>query len=289
MKCIGLVTDFGDSPYTGVLRAVIKSMVGPDACLIDIDHSIPSYNNIAGGYVVANTYRWMPKGSIIVAVIDPGVGSARMPIAVNAGDYTFIGPNNGVLYPAIAREGFRSGVELSPTKISTLASNMFSGKLPRGRWTVSYTFHGRDLFAPAAALLAMGYSIEGLGDPISFTDLAKITLDYVERDNSGFKVMVTYIDKFGNVALSVREHMLPLRLGDSFIIEASGTSYRVMFKKTFSDVSPGDLVAYINSFGYLEIAVNQGNAANKLGLEIGERIRIHIPAGELPESAAETL
>ncbi|MCE4602311.1 MAG: SAM-dependent chlorinase/fluorinase [Desulfurococcales archaeon] len=277
MKCIGLVTDFGDSPYTGIIRSLAYSIVGGNACIVDIDHSVPSFSILAGAYVVAHTYRWLPRGSIIATVVDPGVGSTREPIAVEAGDYYFIGPNNGVLYPAITREGFKQGVKISSQQVASLAEPRFLGKLPRGRWPLSNTFHGRDIFVPAAALIASGHGIEELGEPLELRDLARSSIDYVERSNSGYRTTVVYIDKFGNTALSAREHSIPLKLGEPVIVETmSGISYRIPFLRTFSDVNPGDLVMYVNSFGHLEIAVNQGNASRKLGLEFGEKITIHV-------------
>ncbi len=277
VKCIGLVTDFGDSPYTGIIRSLAYSITGEGSCIVDIDHSVPSFSTLAGAYVVAHTYRWLPRGSIVATVVDPGVGSTRDPVAVEAGDYYFIGPNNGVLYPAIAREGFKQGVRLSPQKIARLAEPRFLGKLPRGKWPLSNTFHGRDVFVPAAALVALGHRLEELGEPLELKDLARASIDYVERSNSGYRATVVYVDKFGNAALSAREHSIPLKLGEPVIVETmSGVSYRIPFLRTFSDVNPGDLVMYVNSFGHLEIAVNQGSAARKLGLEIGEKITIHV-------------
>ncbi|MEB3773983.1 MAG: SAM-dependent chlorinase/fluorinase [Desulfurococcales archaeon] len=281
---MGLVTDFGDSPYAGIMRAVIKSIAGPGSCVVDLDHSVPSYSSLAGAYVVFHTYRWLPRGSIITVVVDPGVGSAREAIAVEAGDYLFIGPNNGVLYPAIAREGFRRAVAISPQRVAGMAVERFRGKLPGGRWRVSYTFHGRDLFAPAAALASMGVDLEELGEPIGMEDLARTSIDYVERNNGGYRAVVVYVDKFGNVALSIREHSIPLRLGDALIIETMTASFRVPLQRTFSDVNPGDLVAYINSFGHLEVAVNQGNASKRLGVDVGERVKILVPEHGEPVS-----
>ncbi len=277
MTCIGFVTDFGDSPYTGILRAVARSIAGVDACIIDLDHSVPSFNSLAGAYVTFHTYRWMPKGSIVTVVVDPGVGSAREAIAVEAGDYYFIGPNNGVLYPAIAREGFKRGVKLVAQRVSRLAEERFKGKLPKGKWIVSNTFHGRDLFAPAASLIYTGVDLDELGTPIDMSDLMKVAIDYVERNSTGYRATIVYIDKFGNAALSVREHSIPLRLGDAVLLETVSSTYRIPFMKTFSDVNPGEPVLYINSFGHYEIAINQGNAARKLGLEIGEKVKLLIP------------
>lgn len=271
---VGIITDFGDSPYTGILRAVIRSLTGENP--IDIDNSVRSFSVISGAYVAANTFMWMPKGSVILVVVDPGVGGSRLPIAVETSSYYFVGPNNGVLYPAIARDGFRRAVALDTDKVRVEASKVFKGKLPQGEWPLSATFHGRDVFAPAAALISTGADIGSLGDEIQLDDLVKTSIDYVEPSNGVYKADIVYIDKFGNVALSARKHSIPLRLGSRVAIETLQGLYTMVYERTFSSVSPGELVLYVNSFGHLEIGVNQGNAAKKLGVEVGERVTIRV-------------
>ncbi|MEB3779645.1 MAG: SAM-dependent chlorinase/fluorinase [Desulfurococcales archaeon] len=268
---VGMISDFGEGPYTGIMRAVVRSIAG-NADIIDLDHTVPSYSVLAGAYVTLYSYQWLPRGSIVLVVVDPGVGSAREAIAVEAGDYYFVGPNNGVMFPAIKREGFKRGVALSPRRVVSLASERFRGKLFRPRWIVSSTFHGRDVFAPTAALIASGIDLEELGDPIDASDLRDVRIDYIERVEEGYKAMVVYIDKFGNVALSAREHSMPLSGVRRVAIETSIGTFHAQVGRTFSDVNPGDLVVYVNSFGHYEIAVNQGNASNKLSIDIGEKL-----------------
>ncbi len=276
-KPIGIITDFGDSPYTGILRAVIRSLTGENP--IDIDNSVRSFSVLSGAYVTANTFQWMPMNSVILVVVDPGVGGSRLPIAVETSSYYFVGPNNGVLYPAIARDGFKRAVELDTDIIREEASKKFSGKLPQGDWPLSSTFHGRDVFAPAAALISMGVDIDSLGEPIHLGDLVKASIDYVESLNGVYKADIVYIDKFGNVALSAKKHSIPLRMGARIAVETLQGIYTMIYGRTFSSVSPGELVLYVNSFGHLEIGVNQGNAAKKLGVEVGERVSIRVLEG----------
>lgn len=272
-RFIGLVTDYGEGHYAGVLRAVIKG-IAPDVEVIDLEHGVPSFNVLAGAYVITVTYRWLPRGSIVVGVVDPGVGGPRKPVAVEAGDYTFIGPDNGLLYPAISMEGFRRGVELRFDRIARLVSGRFKGKI--GGWPLSYTFHGRDIFAPVAALLSIGYDLEDLGEPITEGDLVKLNLLDVRRENDVYDVKVIYVDKFGNVVLSCRPQ--DLNLGDAIevdIMTSSGT-HRVTIGVTFSSVPPGELVLYENSFGYVEVAVNQGSAREALGVKVGDRVKLRV-------------
>ena len=266
-----LITDFGDSPYAGILRLVVKS-IAPGAVIVDGTHSVPSFSVLAGAYVTYNMYKWAPKGSIVTVVVDPGVGSSRPALAVKAGDYYFVGPDNGVLYPSVAREGFQHGVSLDPTRVLELAKSRFRGKLgPRG-WQLSSTFHGRDLFAPAAALIASGVGLEEIGSPISLDDMKKTTLEYVEKTEEGYTLKIVYIDKFGNVALSAPQGSLPIYSWQRALIETPTGTFQAHIGRKFSDVPPGELVLYVNSFGFLEIAANLDSAAKKLGVEIGDKI-----------------
>lgn len=267
-----LLTDFGDSPYTGILRALARNIMGGEGSVIDLDHSIPSFKILAGAYVLANTYYWTPRGSVIVAVVDPGVGGPREAIAVEAGDYILVGPNNGLLYPVISKEGAKRIVELDMEKVVAAAQERFRGKLPQGRWPLSHTFHARDVFLPAGALIAVGVDMEELGAPMERDRLKRLVIDYVEKVEGGFKARVVYIDKFGNIALSAKPGLLPIYQWRRVYIQTQTEQHAAMVGRKFSDVRPGQLVLYVNSFGHIELAVNQGNAARKLGVEIGDTI-----------------
>lgn len=272
-RFIGLVTDYGESHYSGVLRAVVKG-IAPHVEIVDIEHAIPSYAVLAGAYVIAVSYRWLPRGSIIVGVVDPGVGGPRKPIAVEAGDYIFVGPDNGLLYPAISMEGFRRGVKLDYGRIARLSSSRFLGKI--NGWPLSYTFHGRDLFGPAAALLSLGFDLEDLGEPISEGDLVRLSVHDVKREGDSYVVKIVYIDKFGNVTLSCKPG--DLEIGDASEVEVrtGRGSFKIPIGVTFSSVPPGELVIYENSFGYMEIAVNQGNARELLGVRVGDTVTLRV-------------
>jgi len=272
-RFVGLVTDYGGGHYVGVLRAVIKGLA-PDVEIVDLEHNVPSYNVVAGSYVILVSYKWLPRGSIIVGVVDPGVGGPRKPVAVVAGEYVFVGPDNGLLYPAIEAEGFKMGVELRFDKIARLVSGRFPGKL--NAWTLSYTFHGRDIFAPAAALLSLGFSLEDLGEPISEGDLTRLKVHEVKGGDGVYEVKIVYVDRFGNVVLSCKPE--DLNLGDAINVEVitEKGSFEVPIGVTFSSVPPRELVVYENSFGYVEIAVNQGNAMETLGVSIGDSIVLKV-------------
>ncbi len=278
MRFIGLITDFGASPYTGIMRAVIKS-INPEAEIVDLDHSVPSFNVLAGAYVLYSSYRWMPVGSIIVSVVDPGVGSAREAVIVETNTYTLVGPNNGVLYPVIESEGYRRGVAIDYARLSEKAISEFKGRITHDKWLISHTFHGRDIFAPAAALISKGVDMEELGRPLEKRALKRVRLDSVEKLEEGYRVSVVYIDKFGNVALNAKPGLLGMHRWKVVAIQTPTGTFNAVVGRTFSEATPGDLIVYVNSFGFVEIAVNQGNAARRLGVEIGEKITI-IPMEE---------
>ena len=154
------------------------------------------------------------------------------------------------------------------------ASQLFRGKLPGKTWQVSNTFHGRDVFAPAAALIALGRKLDTLGDPISIADMKKTSLDYLERTEEGYKLKVVYIDKYGNVALSAQKGAIPLRQWQNVAITTKDGTFRATVGRKFSDVSPGELILYVNSFGFLEIAANMASAAKVLGVNLGDKVVI---------------
>lgn len=272
-KRVYMITDFGEGPYVGVLRAVVKS-IDEDLELIEIDNSVPSFKIIAGAYILVSTYFWADKGSVIVGVVDPGVGTTRDAVLVEAGDYTFVGPNNGLLYPAITREGFKRGVALIPNRVVEIAASRYKGKLPGGKWPLSNTFHARDVFVPAAALYASGIDMELLGTPIEQEALKRLVLEHVEEVEEGYRVKVIYIDKFGNIALSARQGLLPIMSWNKVMIMTDTGSATATIGRKFEDVQVGEFVMYVNSFGFIEIAVNQGDAAKKLRVDIGDQIII---------------
>ncbi len=282
-RTVGLLSDFGEGPYAGIMRAVIRSVGGDDIDIIDIDHSIPSFSIISGAYVLAHSYYWLPRGSVIVAVVDPGVGSSRLALAIKTKNYVFIGPDNGILFPAAQKDGIVKVYKLDEKKVVQRAKLRMRGVLPGGKWVISKTFHGRDVFAPAAALIASeAVDLDEIGEEIEASDVRKVSIDYIERvngSNETIRVQVVYVDKFGNVALSAKAEKLPWStrlMGEKNAVIIIGNSgyegeekqrTRVArFVSTFSEGKPHELIAYFNSFGHLEIAINKGNAAKELGL-----------------------
>jgi S-adenosylmethionine hydrolase len=264
---VGLLTDFGWGVYSGVLRALARCLgVEP----VDLDHSVPSFNPLAGAYVLENTLPWLPPGSGVAAVVDPGVGSPRRALLIVTRRYYIAAPDNGVAYPAAAADGIAAVYELDAGRVHGEASRLARCPGPPGGWVVSSTFHGRDLFLPAAALAARGVEPSRLGREVDADSLVRVSLEWREPAGGCFRLRVVYVDSFGNVALSTRTEPPWPRL------EARGPrgAMAAVGGRTFSDAPPGGGVAYRNSFGYLELAVNQGSASERLGAQPGDTVTL---------------
>jgi len=254
VSLITLTTDFGlaDS-YVGAMKGVILG-IDPTATIVDISHDITPQDVREAAYVVYTAYLYFPPDTIHVVVVDPGVGSRRRAIALQAAQASFVAPDNGVLSYVLAREGMGKAVSLTNSSYH--------------RPTVSHTFHGRDIFAPVAAHLARGVPLTELGDPLSKVATFSLPQPQVLPDG---KVVghVLHIDRFGNLILDVREG--DCILGEGLVLEVAGRHIQGL-GRTFSDVPAGEMVAYIGSSGHLEIALRGGSAAQSLDMKRGDRI-----------------
>jgi S-adenosylmethionine hydrolase len=268
-KPIILETDFGyKDPYVGIMKGVIK-FINPKADILDLTHGIPPFNIGSGAYTLYVSYRYFPNDSIFTVVIDPGVGSNRRPIIAKACGKYFVGPDNGVLYSVMKsclHEGSLEYIkEIDPDKLIR-ETYKISEKLSL---KVSKTFHGRDIFAPSAALVSIDVHVDDFtSQDIDLSDIVRYDLFFsVKREGLDcFKPI--HIDRFGNIALST--------LFDNFVSKyfnyrqieirtSEGKQFTATLASTFSDVKPGKLLLYSNSFGFLEIAVNQGSASQIVG------------------------
>ncbi len=257
---------FSDYGYTddfaGVCRAVIARLA-PAVRVIDVTHGLPERDVLAGAVVLRNTLPYMPDGAVILAVVDPGVGGPRLPVALRShGDRLFVGPDNGLLMLAVDLDG---GVD-----VAYELSN-------RELWLkpLSATFHGRDVFAPAAALLAAGLPLADCGEPLAPESLERIDFPLPRRHRDGLTALAVLVDRFGNVALNVRTRDLEkARLADMVELIANGERYHARVARTFASVRPSDIVVLIDSYGQASVAVNAGSAAEVLGLEVGDEVRL---------------
>ena len=249
-RLITLLTDFGRSDtYVGVMKGVIAT-IAPEARVIDLVHDVPAQDTRAGAFHLMAAYRYFPAGTIHVAVVDPGVGTARAIVAVRAGDYTFLGPDNGVLRWAVDDAGVESIVRVESA----------DHRLP----DVSATFHGRDVIAPAAAHLARGLPLESLGPPAGILQGAPFP-----RPDGGRGVVI-HVDRFGNCITNLTIPTAPTALPGAHV-EVLGRRLRVV--RTYGDMAAGEAAALVGSAGRFEIAVNGGSAAEQLGIGVGSPVR----------------
>jgi S-adenosyl-L-methionine hydrolase (adenosine-forming) len=253
---ITFLSDYGyEDEFAGVCRAVIAQIV-PGAPVIDLTHGIPRQDVRQGAIALANALPSCPPG-VHLAVVDPGVGSDRRAVAIEASEARFlVGPDNGLLSRALDRLGGALGaVELS--------------RSPFRLEPVSTTFHGRDLFAPVAAHLSLGARLEEAGEPIDPGSL--VTLDLPAPRVGADEVVVTAIhaDGYGNVTLNLDASMLaegPLHQGEPLEVRAPDGRFEARWARTFADVSPGEVVLFEDSSGAMALAVSGGSAAGLLDL-----------------------
>jgi S-adenosylmethionine hydrolase len=275
---VSLLTDWGvRDPSPAICRGVVLG-IAPDALIVDISHEVEKYNVRHGALLLWCALPFLPIGAH-VAVVDPGVGTERRAVALETerGDY-LIGPDNGVLIPGADRLG---GI----TRCHLIENPQY--RLP----VLSSTFHGRDLFAPAAAHLAAGVPLEHIGSEIDPDELRSIDWPQVGVSEGTLRTAVIYRDTFGNAKLAgltadLAEAVGPLAPGDALVLELGGNGRRseqVTWASTFGDVAAGERLLYEDSYGRLCIAENQGSATESLELSDGLSVTIYRPALQAAE------
>lgn len=262
MTTITFLTDFGlQDDFVGTCHGVIAT-IAPDARVIDVTHGVRPGHVLQGALALANTLPYMPIG-VHLAVVDPGVGSSRRPLALRDREGRLhVGPDNGLLLPAAERFG---GV----AEVHELANAEYSLQ------PVSRTFHGRDLFAPAAAHLAAGVALDALGPPLDPDELVRLDLPEPEVGQNRIRAVAIVVDRFGNVALNVRrEHLAHAELAAGTRVELNcrGERFYAVSARTFADAPRGSLILYEDSYGSFALAVSRGSAAELLRVEEGAEI-----------------
>jgi S-adenosyl-L-methionine hydrolase (adenosine-forming) len=242
---------------------VIKR-IAPDADVIDITHGIPPQHVLQGAIVLANTLPYMPAG-IHVAVVDPGVGGPRRALAVRGRDgRLYVGPDNGLLLVAADRlGGVEEAVELTNTKYMLEP--------------VSRTFHGRDIFAPAAAHLACGVALTEFGESVDSYELERLEVPEPKVGASRIRATVLYVDRYGNVQLNLTRDQLEtagIVPGAQVELEIGWDRVYAVAARTFADAQPGDLVVYEDAYRNIALAINRGSAAQMLRAQVGQEIRL---------------
>ena len=257
MALVTLTTDFGTTdPFVGIMKGVILGRA-PGTTIVDLAHDLPPHDVRGGALVLRQAMPYFPRGTIHVAVIDPGVGSARRPLCVETADAFLVGPDNGVLSLAAPPADVRRIVHLT-------AESFFLS--PR-----SATFHGRDIFAPVAAALAAGTAPLAFGPEVP--DMQRLELPPLVYEAAGVRGEVLWVDRFGNLVTSITEEALADFRGRDVSISIRGVRLRGI-ATSYSSVPAGEPVAIVNSWGHLEIAVREGSAAAVLPAAVGETVCI---------------
>src|SRR5699024_2986914 len=254
---ITLTTDFGlKDYYVSAMKAVMLG-IAPEARLIDVSHDIPSQDIMAGSWVLKNSAMLFPSGTVHTVVIDPGVGTERKAIALQVEDQYFVGPDNGIFSLLTAERSYKA-VHL--TKQEYL------------RDEPSATFHGRDIYAPAAAHLSRGVELQDLGEPID--ELVSYRWMQPIADKDGLEGTVIHIDKFGNLVTNISGSLIDEAVGNKKVKIYVGNIILNNLDQTFGEVAEGEPVAYIGSAGMLEVGINKGNAEQMLGVQKGAQLSI---------------
>ncbi len=278
-KAIALLTDFGlEDIYVGAMKASILNIC-PSAQIVDITHAIRPQNVREAAFALLNSYHYFPTGTVFCVVVDPGVGSDRLAIAVKSGHYHFVSPDNGVLSYALAHQGL----------------DCQSVKLENPRYladSISHTFHGRDVFAPAAAHLSQSPAVFlSLGEALDrITSYPAPELSYARQRLIG---EVMHIDHFGNIITSIGAFQwtsaetltatavwgqdfppLQIEAREAHITIHSHTVHGI--SQAYHEVAPGEILAQIDSNGFLEIGANQDDAAERLDVQLGDKVMLRL-------------
>lgn len=260
---VTLLTDFGTRDgYAGAMKGRILAE-NPALSVVDLTHDVPPGDVLFGAFALAQAVSFFPAGTVHCAVVDPGVGSGRAAIVVEHAGQLLVGPNNG-LFGLTVR---------GPRRAYRILEASLHPDTDRGVG-VCPTFHGRDIFAPAAARLASGQSPAALGPEMG--DLVPLSMAEPVRTGEGFRAQVIHVDRFGNLVTNVPEDCLSLAPPQRWIVEV-GSAEIGGVSRTFSDVESGRLVAYVGGAGYVEVAVRDGSAARLLDLGRGAPVMIRGP------------
>lgn len=262
---ITLLTDFGDRDgFTGAMKGVILSL-NPQATVVDIAHHLEPQDVAHAAFVLASTYHYFPPGTIHVLVVDPGVGSERRALAAHLDEHFFVAPDNGCLTYVLAGQPVREIVHLTDDRYF--------------RHPVSQTFQGRDVFAPVAAHLSLGVPLSAFGPAVDPASLVRLPIPEVRVAAGEIRGAILTIDRFGNLISNISSrHLerLPAALPSaSRLVSLSGRPIGPL-QTSYSAVPPGQPVALVSSAGYLEIAVNQGNAAETLEVQRGTEVTVNL-------------
>ncbi|MEH2073471.1 MAG: SAM-dependent chlorinase/fluorinase [Nostoc sp.] len=257
------LSDFGDrDTYVGIMKGVI-AQINPRLTVIDLTHQIPPQDIAAARFCLMNAYPYFPVGTVHLAVVDPGVGSKRRAIAVEFAQGFLVGPDNGIFSGVLSQSPAMSTTGYAYAAVELTNLNYWRTPQP------SNTFHGRDIFASVAANLANGVHLKQLGQEIDPASLVKLDIEDCKQTGNGVVGCIQYIDRFGNLASNIPASYVQ---GKTWHVQVGGLS--IPGCKTYSDVNLGEAVALVGSHGWVEIAINSGNAHSKLQLDWQEPLQV---------------
>ena len=258
MKTIALLTDFGlVDNFVGVMKGVILN-INPRIKIVDISHQIFSQDITQAAFLLKSSYRYFPRKTIFLVVVDPGVGSKRRPIIIRTKNYFFVGPDNGCLSLAACADGIE--------KTAVIENRKYFLK------PLSDTFHGRDIFAPAAAYLAEGKALSSFGKTLS--SINRLNIAPVRINKNCLKGEIVYTDRFGNLVTNIsRDIFKRFTKKKRFKIKIKDIAVDAL-AKSYQDVRRGEALAIFGSFGFLEISINQGSAERSLALGKGAGVEL---------------
>jgi len=258
---ITLTTDFGlKDSYAAEMKAVILS-ISPNVVIVDVSHEIEKFNIRMGAYVLASAAPYFPKGTVHVAIVDPGVGTRRRPIVILTNRSIYVGPDNGILSLVAAKEGIEQIRQITNKKLM----------MPR----ISNTFHGRDIFAPVAAHLSKGIPLSQVGPKIERIQMPSFAKP--AKFKNGLLGEIIDIDDFGNIVTDIRAEMIkPIAKTGIVTIMLGKTKTKLTLCNAYAEALKNETIGIIGSHDFLEIAVNQGNASKVLTAHIGNKVKVYL-------------
>jgi S-adenosylmethionine hydrolase len=257
---ISFLSDYGTADeFVGVVKSVVRT-IAPHVTVVDLTHEVPPHDVRAGGLALARAVQYLAPG-VVLAVVDPGVGTERRAIAVEVagGEGVFVGPDNGLLAPAVAMSGgATAAVELS--------------KVDHHLPSPGPTFAGRDIFAPVSALLCNGLSLQDVGVPVDPAGLLPGVLPISRREGDVLHAEVLWVDRFGNAQLNLDPDELPE--GDRLVVTIGGRRRTARRAPTYAAIGPGELGLVVDSYGLVAVVLDQASAADQLGLGAGDAVLV---------------
>ena len=278
-RILALLTDFGtQDAYVGVMKAVVLGRY-PHLRLVDLTHEVPPHNLLSGAYLLYSAWDYLPAGTAVCAVVDPGVGSSRGALLGREGGRYLVAPDNGLLSLVARMKPHLEVFTLETAAIPRLFPALGSGERPQGGGPPqgrkpATTFDGRELFAPAAALCAAGQARRVLGGRLEPLRLPEVLPSSDEGQGPALRGCILHVDRFGNCITSLHRLDLERRLPQGRFTVQAGTLTLRGLRRSYAEAQPAEALALIGSAGFLEISVREGSAAADCRLSVGDGVRV---------------